>query len=130
MYLAQFSSGRFRKVVLLQAALGTVAALGAWYFAGSHAAAAAAFGAVVALVNSGLLAWHMRRALLRSPGSPGQELARLLWLAAQRWAAVAALLAAGFALLGLHPLALVTGLAAGQTGLMLSGLLVDERSRA
>jgi len=129
-YLAQYSSGRFRKVVLLQAALGAVAALGAWYFAGLNAAASAAFGATVALVNSGLLAWHMRRALQRAPGTPGQELARMLWLAAQRWAAVAGLLVAGFAALGLHPLALVAGLAAGQTGLLFSGLLGDERSRA
>jgi len=117
-------------VVLLQATLGAATVLGALYLAGPHGAAGAGFGTLVALVNSGLLAWHMRRALRHRPASPGGELRRLLWLSAQRWAAVAGLLAAGFGALHLQPLALVAGLAAGQLGLLASGLLGDERSRA
>jgi hypothetical protein len=87
---------------------------------------AAAYGASVSLVNAGLLAWHIRRGGRSSSGDASRELRAILAAGLQRLAVVVALLAAGFGILHLVPLALVTGFIMGQLGLLLSGILGDS----
>jgi hypothetical protein len=114
-----------RRVLWLQAMLGAAAAAGAYPIGGGHASLAVLYGAAVALVNAGVLAWHIRRGGRTSSGDASRELRGILAAGFQRLAVVVALLAAGFGILGLMPLALLTGFIVGQLGLLLSGLLGD-----
>lgn len=126
MYAGHFSPRRVRRVLLLQGLLGAAAAAGAFPLGGGHASVAAAYGASVSLVNAGLLAWHIRRGGRSSSGDASRELRAILAAGLQRLAVVVALLAVGFGILHLVPLALVTGFIMGQLGLLLSGILGDS----
>lgn len=123
MYAGHFAPRRVRRVLLLQAALGAAAMIAVFPFGGAQASLAALYGASVSLVNAGLIAWHIRRGGRSSRGDASRELRAILAAGVQRLAVVAALLAAGFGILGLMPLALLAGFVAGQLGLLLSGLL-------
>lgn len=85
----------------------------AWMQIGPEAALGASYGGAVALLNTQLMVWRMRQPL-QGP-QVGQQQVRLLYRSmVERFAAVLFLLAIGFKVLKLAPLALVLGFVACQ----------------
>lgn len=111
-----------RQVLHLQLILLVLAGGGASALWGEAAAEAASYGVLIALANTGLLMWRMRR------GAQGEAMARRPLAGAyrsslERFALVALLFALGMVWLGLQPLALTVGFALGQLGWLLAPLL-------
>lgn len=100
-------------MLLLQ--LGTALVVGslAWMQIGLAAGLGAVSGGAIALVNTQLLVWRMRQPL--NGPEVGRQQVRLLYRSAvERFAVVLVLLAIGFKVLKLAPLALVLGFVACQ----------------
>jgi len=111
-----------RPLILLQLAL-LVAVSAVFYLrAGSQAAGAVWFGGMMAALNVVLLLWRRHRADAGRALSAGQSLRLLYRTALERFAVVVVLFALGLGVLGLAPLALVSGFVAGQLALILMGL--------
>ena len=92
------------QVVLVASAVGTAFVLG-----GSTSALSALFGGIIAVVNTGLLAWRKRQiSRMRGVGAAA-SLRKLYRSVFERFAAVAALFAFGLGLLELPPLPLFGG---------------------
>jgi ATP synthase protein I len=114
-----------RRTVVIQVLL--IAAV-AGLFAGFHGWSglwAALFGGVAALTNTLLLHWRVAQGK-RNPHCDAQRHLRAIYLSSlERLVAVVALLAIGFGLLKLMPLALLAGFVAGQLAAVVSGLIKD-----
>ena len=112
-------------MLVLQVLLGMASAAVALLAAGWPAAIAALYGAAVALVNTGLLAWHIRRGGQSSSGDAPREFRAIVSAVAQRLAVVVALIVAGIGIMDQEPIALLAGFIMGQLGQLLSGLFGD-----
>lgn len=77
-------------------------------------AKAAFFGASIALLNTLLMLWRMRRAERQAQTGAHRQLRALYVSAIERFVAVVAALAIGLKALQLDPLALLVGFIAGQ----------------
>lgn len=85
-----------------------------WVWWGWTAAVACLFGGGVALLNSGLLVWRWHRGLVDYHCDCARHLRSFHRSAMERFFVVGVLLAAGFAMLKLAPLPLLTGFIVGQ----------------
>ncbi|MEJ5211414.1 MAG: ATP synthase subunit I [Burkholderiales bacterium] len=111
-----------RQVLNLQLVLLVLATGAALQLSGPAAAEAASFGVLIALANTALLMWRMRR------GAQGENMARRPLAGAyrsslERFALVALLLGLGLGAIGLEPLALTAGFVVGQLGWFIAPLL-------
>jgi ATP synthase protein I len=122
-YAGQFGPDRIGRVVLLQGLLAGAVAAAAWAYQGGAGAAAAIYGGGTAVANTAILAWKIRRGKRQPQGDAYRQLREIYFSSAQRLAALIVLLAVGFGVLKLEPLALLAGFIAGQIGLLFSGLL-------
>jgi hypothetical protein len=84
-------------------------AAGFWLAMGWQAAAALLFGGGVVAIIGGLERWQRQRAARIAGNSPAKNLRYLYRCAAERLIATMALFAAGFGLMVLHPLPLLSG---------------------
>jgi len=92
----------------------SVSALLVWGWWGWAAGAACLFGGGVALLSSGLLVWRWHRGLRDYHCDGGRHLRSFYRSALERFVVVGILLAAGFAMLNLAPLPLLSGFIVGQ----------------
>lgn len=97
------------RLLAIQALAGLAIAAGFYFRVGGFAALASAYGAGIGLVVSLLLALRMSQA-----ARPGDGLRGLFIGAAERMIFVCAAFAAGIALLGLLPIAIVVGFAGAE----------------
>lgn len=103
-----------RSIVRLQAAVAVAAAVIGLVVGDGETAKATFFGASIALLNTLLMVWRMRRAE-RQPHLDASRQLRSLYLSGiERFVAVVAALAIGLKALQLDPLALLVGFIAGQ----------------
>ena len=103
---------QIRRVLSLQLALLLVASLGALTLWGLIVAQAVGFGVGIALTNTLLIAWRMRRGRVASAAQPSLAEFYRSWL--ERYLLVGALLAVGLGGLKLMPLGLLGGFILGQ----------------
>ncbi|MEO1766757.1 ATP synthase subunit I [Thiobacter aerophilum] len=94
----------------------------AWQLEGPAAAEAAFWGVLIALANTGLLMWRMRRGE-QGAAMACRPLAGAYRSSLERFALVALLLGLGLAGMGLEPLALTAGFVVGQLGWFIAPLL-------
>lgn len=120
-----------RKVIGLQA-LVTLAAAGAVYgWEGSPQYAIAVLGGGgVSVLNGALLAWRMSRAALYPAQDAHQQLRLMYFCAAERFLAVAALLAICLAVLKFSPLVVLGGFVLGQAVLLSARLLLKIKTES
>lgn len=85
----------------------------AWW-QGVEAALAAGFGAFVALINTLLMIWHIRRAVETARADAGKNLSRAYRCVAERWLSTIVMFGTGIILLELHVTALMAGFIAAQ----------------
>jgi ATP synthase protein I len=109
--------------MMYQAAAAAVSAALAHAYLGVAAAAAAWFGGAVALSNTLLLVWSIRRRARESTQDPRRELAKLVGSSVERFFVVALLIAAGLGWMKLMPLPLLAGFALGQFTLVVSTII-------
>jgi ATP synthase protein I len=121
-YAGQFAPDRIGRVIALQGLLVGVVVVAAWVLQGGDGAAAAVYGGGTAVANTVILAWQIRRGERQARGDAYRQLREIYSSGVRRLAILVALLAAGFGLLKLAPLALLVGFVAGQSGLLFSGL--------
>lgn len=103
-----------RSIVRMQAAVAVAVAAIGLVVGGGEMAKAAFFGASVALLNTLLMIWRMRRAERQAQPEAHRQLRSLYVSGIERFVAVVAALAIGLKALQLHPLALLVGFIAGQ----------------
>lgn len=103
-----------RSIVRLQASMAVVASAIGLIVGDGETAKAAFFGASIALLNTLLMLWRMRRAERQAQPSAHRQLGALYVSAIERFVAVVAALAIGLKALQLDPLALLVGFIAGQ----------------
>lgn len=89
---------------------------------GQAAAEAAMYGALIALANTGLLMWRMRRSA-RGESGARRPLKGAYRSSVERFALVAFLLGVGMGVVKLQPLALTAGFAVGQLVWIVAPLL-------
>lgn len=111
------------RIAVFQAAVAAISAALTYAYMGEPAARATWFGGMVAVTNTGLLAWRMRAGAQQAGRSPGQELARLVRSSLERFFMVALLIAAGLGWLKLMPAPLLLGFVLGQLVLVVSTIL-------
>lgn len=111
-----------RPLIVLQLALLVVVSVVFFLRAGIHAAGAVWFGGMMAVLNAVLLQWRRHRAETGPALTAARSLRLLYRTALERFALVVVLFALGLGVLGLAPLALVSGFVAGQLALILMGL--------
>jgi len=111
-----------RTILSIQAFM-VVAAAGIGYLYGGLAAAQGAlFGAGIALSNTLLLAWRMRRGQRHLHADAQRHLRSFYFSTLERFVVVGSLLAIGIGALQLSPLPLLVAFVAGQMAWMISGL--------
>ena len=98
-----------RKLELIQLFLLLAAAAGFWLALGWQAGMAFIFGGWIAFANGWLQRWQLRRAARIAGNVPAKNLRYLYRCAAERFIATIALFAAGFGLMALPPLPLLSG---------------------
>jgi ATP synthase protein I len=113
-----------RQVLNLQLGVLVLAGLVAFSVWGLAVAGAALYGALVALANTSLLMWRMRR------GAQGeldarQQLKGFYRSSVERYLLIVVLFAVGMGLMKLHPLVMMTGFALGQSAWIVA-LLVQK----
>ena len=106
--------GDARSIVRLQATTAVAVAAIGLVVGHQGTAQAAFFGAAIALLNSLLMLWRMRRAERQAQLDAHRQLRWLYVSAMERFVAVVAALAIGLKALQLDPLALLAGFIAGQ----------------
>jgi len=89
---------------------------------GQAVAEAALYGVLIALANTGLLMWRMRRSAQGESGAR-QPLKGAYRSSVERFVLVAVLLGVGMGVLKLQPLALTVGFALGQLAWLVAPLL-------
>ena len=103
---------QIRRVLRLKLALLLVASLVALTIWGLVVAQAVCFGVGIAVANTLMIAWRMRRGRVASAAQPSLSEFYRSWL--ERYLLVGALLAAGLGGLKLMPLGLLSGFILGQ----------------
>lgn len=98
-----------RKSLLIQLSLLLAAAGGFWLAMGWKAGIALIYGVCVVFANGWLQRWQLERAARLAGNDPGKNLRYLYRCAAERFIATVALFAAGFGLMALPPLPLLSG---------------------
>jgi F0F1-type ATP synthase assembly protein I len=98
-----------RKIEWLASSLLLAAAAGFWLAMGWQAAVALIYGGWIVIANGWLQRWQQQRAAQIAGNSPAKNLYYLYRCAAERFIATVALFAAGFGLMTLHPLPLLSG---------------------
>lgn len=111
------------RTILSIQAIVTAAAVGIGYlYGGSPAASAAGFGAAIALSNTVLLTWRLRRGKRQIHADAQRHLRAFYLSIVERFFVVSGLLAIGFGALHLAPLPLLAAFVAGQAAWMISAL--------
>lgn len=108
------SNREIRRILLGQVVLGVIAAAIVFAFWGGNAAAAALFGAAVALLNSFTLAVSVQRAAAQAASEPGKAARCLFRGCVERLMLVVVILAVAMGWLKLNPLPLIGGFAVAQ----------------
>ena len=103
-----------RLALLVQGGSVLVAAILVYAVYGQASAMAVVFGGLVALANSGLLAWRMRVAKRRVDTDAQQDLRMLYRTSLERFALVVFFLALGMGVLKLDPPVMIAGFVLGQ----------------
>jgi len=117
-----------RRAALFQVGIIMLAALlGAW-LGGRVTGTAMLYGGVAALANTGLLWWRWYQGLHKYDSDAGRHLRSFFRSSIERFFVVGILLAAGFLLLGLEPLALLAGFVIGQLAWIIASLALHERT--
>lgn len=116
------------RAVWLHGGISGLTVLVAFMLGGGEAALAAAFGVVTAMVNTGLLWWRWRRGAKELHCDGGRHLRSFYRSSLERFFVVGMLLALGFVLLELAPLALLAGFVVGQLAGMVAGWALCERT--
>ena len=83
---------------------------------------AALYGSVMVILNTLLLLWHSARAERLEQQDAGQNFRIIVRCALERFMMTVALFALGLWRLGLEPLALISGFAAGQLLFIIGGI--------
>jgi F0F1-type ATP synthase assembly protein I len=113
---------RIRGVLSVQLLLVSVASVVFLIASGGFQAVSAGFGGSIAIINLLLLEWRRYRTD-KGPAIDARRSLRVLYHSAlERLLLVALLFALGMKVLGLDPLALLTGFVGGQLALLLTGL--------
>lgn len=111
----------------LVAVIVVSALLAAWM--GSLGTGAAVFyGGAVALANAALLLWRWYQGLDKFYSDAAKHLQAFVRSSVERFFVVGILLAAGFLLLRLEPVALLAGFVVGQLAWMIASLTLRERT--
>ena len=105
-----------RRALLVQGALVLAAALLVYATYGQASAVAGISGGLVALANSGLLAWRMWTARRLNKTDAQRDLRMLYRTGLERFALVAIFLTLGMGILKLDPLIMIAGFVLGQLG--------------
>jgi hypothetical protein len=109
--------------ILLQSLLIAVALAGCWVWVGFVVTMALTYGAVVALVNSGMLVGRWYRGLHNYHCNGERHLKSFHRSMLERFFVVGILLAVGFGYLGLAPQAVLAGFIVGQLAWAIANLL-------
>lgn len=114
-------------IIRLQLLAALVVGVASLSLADESAALATLYGAVVALINTLLMVWRVRRAARRPHLDAHYELRSFFLSGLERFIAVALLLAAGMGPLELNPLGVVGGFVAGQLTWLLYAVTQKKR---
>lgn len=106
------------RVAGYQAGLTAISSALAYMLVNGAGAKAVLFGGAIALVNTLMLSWRIRKSMQQPDLSPHQELGRLYRSSMERFFVVALLLAAGLGWLKLMPAPLLVGFILGQLTLI------------
>lgn len=110
-----------RRLLILQIIMVSLVSAGAGMYAGPLAVKASLFGGMIALLNTGLMMLHEKRAV--SAGQDAQRILKYIYLCAvERMILSLGLFAMGLVALKLLPLQLFLGFIAGQVAAFLNGL--------
>lgn len=101
-------------IIRLQFVAALLIGVASLFLADELVAQATLYGATVALINTLLMVWRVRRAARRPHLDAHRELRSFFLSGLERFVAVALLLAAGMGPLGLDPLGVLGGFVAGQ----------------
>jgi hypothetical protein len=111
-----------RRLLIIQVIIIGLLTLTVLLLVGAAAAKACLFGGIIALLSTGLMILHERRATRRA-GDDARLIVRHLYLcAAERMLLVGVLFAMGLIALNLMPLYLIAGFIAGQVAAFLNGI--------
>jgi hypothetical protein len=110
--------GLQRKADWIPPALLLAAAAGFWLAMGWQAGIALLFGGWIVFANGWLQRWQLQRAAHIAGNSPARNLYYLYRCAAERFIATITLFAAGFGLMALHPLPLLSGYIIAQAAMV------------
>ncbi len=111
-----------RTLLSIQAIVALVATFAGYLSGGWPSALAGLFGATIALSNTLLLVWRMRRGKRHLHADVQRHLRSFYFSTIERYVVVGSLLAIGIGALQLSPLPLLVAFIAGQTAWILSGL--------
>jgi len=111
----------------LQAVICVVAGIAGYALQGGAAAAAALYGAMVALANTLFLLWRMRRSEQNPQWKAVQHLRLFYRSGLERFLLVAALLALGMGLLKLVPAAVLIGFVVSQLAWVLAPFMAAKK---
>jgi hypothetical protein len=117
-----------RRAATLQIGLIGLVVLAMLIWKGGWMALAAGYGGMAAVLNSALLYWRWAQGTRRFHSDPDRHLRAFYRSSMERFLMVGLWLAAGLALLGLAPLALVAGFVAGQLAWMIASPTLRERT--
>ncbi len=113
----------FSRSLALQSASVLAAGLVTWQLAGAAMALALFYGALAALINSGLLVWRFKQGERDYHCDAKRHLKSFYRSSLERYAVVGAWLALGFGVLNLAGLPLLLGFVIGQLAWVLAALL-------
>jgi hypothetical protein len=108
---------------LLQSVVIAVVLMGCWVLMGVMVAQAFTYGAIVALINSGLLVWRWYIGLNNYHCNGERHLKAFHRSSLERFFAVGMLMAVGFGVLNLTPQAVLMGFIVGQLAWAVANLL-------
>ncbi len=107
-----------RRVVLIQAALITMAAVVLFLEKGAEFTWALLYGGAVTIASTGFSAWRLRLATEPNEHEAGMDVAGVFQSAILKYVLVVGLLALGLGVLKLHPLAVIIGFLLPQIGFL------------
>ena len=111
-----------QRLIIIQAGLVLFAAIGSFYYFGSHAVSATIFGGVIAMVNTVLLSRRLNAASDLAENNPNAGALTLYLGVIQRFVFTLIMFAVGIKVLNLvPPEAIIGGFAVAQLGFMICG---------
>ena len=111
-----------QRLLIIQAALVLFAAIGTFYYLGSHAVTATLFGGAVAMANTVLLSRRLGQASDLAANNPNAGALTLYLGVIQRFVFTLVMFAVGIKALGLvPPYAIIIGFGVAQLGFMICG---------